>query len=330
MLSKVLKSRVNQLRDLLPRAVDGDEKVAIHQARVTTRRLKAAIDLLKPVLPDDPRKEFSRALRRLRRMLGPLRDLDVMLDQLQKWRGRHLPTSAIAWLSERLQDERRKLRARLGRKKRRQQFLGVREWDDLQANIATAEAEGPSLLENAAKMQLRSFAFCADQLVQARGSDSSQPSECGDVHELRIAGKLLRYTLELTEHTGHHVPKDALRSFKKLQESLGKWHDYLVMHERALRAAMEEQVAIHHPTLYGEVLKLAGLAWKRSERYLTQFTDRWSRDGKQILQQVMQAFEPAVQSEPLSEPPKEQSAAPLPPVPADDSAPSPSEEQGQT
>ena len=50
---------------------------------MTTRRLKAAIDVLQPILTPDHRKPFGKVLRNLRRRLGPLRDADVMIDHLE-------------------------------------------------------------------------------------------------------------------------------------------------------------------------------------------------------------------------------------------------------
>src|SRR6185312_16160926 len=55
------------------RAFDAD---AIHDARVATRRLKAAMGLLESVISSEHRKPFGKVLKKLRRRLGPLRDLD--------------------------------------------------------------------------------------------------------------------------------------------------------------------------------------------------------------------------------------------------------------
>ena len=58
---------VEELRGHVPKAMKHWDADAIHQARVATRRLKAALDLLKPVLSDEHLKPFSRASKRLRR-----------------------------------------------------------------------------------------------------------------------------------------------------------------------------------------------------------------------------------------------------------------------
>src|SRR4051812_26428693 len=82
-LLQYIDELVDALRTLIPKAFKEWDIEAVHQARVSTRRLKAALDLLEPVLSAQQRKPFGQVLKKLRRQLGPLRDLDVMLDHLK-------------------------------------------------------------------------------------------------------------------------------------------------------------------------------------------------------------------------------------------------------
>src|SRR3954453_51109 len=106
-LGEYVDGLVERLRELVPSAVKDGDIEAIHQARVATRRLKAAFDLVAPVTSDDHRKPLARTLKKLRRKLGPMRDLDVMLAHLAELKGRYRSrASAIGWLIERLNRER--------------------------------------------------------------------------------------------------------------------------------------------------------------------------------------------------------------------------------
>src|SRR5689334_14111928 len=107
-LCDTLNQRVEDLRCLVPRAVKSWDPEAIHDARVSTRRLKAAIDLIGPLLTRDPRRRFLKSLRRLRRTLAPLRDLDVMLAHLDEFAHNERLTAPAAWLARRLQQQRLK------------------------------------------------------------------------------------------------------------------------------------------------------------------------------------------------------------------------------
>ena len=55
-LIKYLDQLTDTLRTLIPAALKDHEVDAIHDARVATRRLKAALDLMRPVLSNRDRK----------------------------------------------------------------------------------------------------------------------------------------------------------------------------------------------------------------------------------------------------------------------------------
>ena len=67
---------------------------------------RPALSLLEQVLSNDSQEPFSRALKKLRRRLGPLRDLDVMIEHLEEVSatGRH--ALAAAWMTRQLEKER--------------------------------------------------------------------------------------------------------------------------------------------------------------------------------------------------------------------------------
>ena len=90
---------VEELRGHVPKAMKHWDAEAIHQSRVATRRLKAALDLLKPVLSDEHLKPFSRVTRKLRRRLGPMRDLDVMIEHLGDLNPSHMQRPLPGWIS---------------------------------------------------------------------------------------------------------------------------------------------------------------------------------------------------------------------------------------
>src|SRR5256885_12768930 len=95
--SEYLNARVDDLRRLISKALKW-ESDAIRQARATTRRLKAAIDLLDPVLTSGDWRPFTKTLKRLRKRLGPLRDLDVMLEHMEPLMGRRSCADGAGWL----------------------------------------------------------------------------------------------------------------------------------------------------------------------------------------------------------------------------------------
>jgi CHAD domain-containing protein len=73
----VVRQRVSTLAKALPGAAQGDP-VAVHMARVATRRLREALALTR----GRASRKVRASVRRLTRALGPIRELDVTLDLL--------------------------------------------------------------------------------------------------------------------------------------------------------------------------------------------------------------------------------------------------------
>jgi CHAD domain-containing protein len=285
-LTEFLNGRVEELRRLAPRALNSWERESIHQARVTTRRLKAALDLLEPVLVEESRRSFARVLRRLRRTLGPVRDVDVMLIHLEEYRDSPPVTDVVRWLNDQLQMRRAELRREAARTASTQSVLkGLGSWWAVESDLAEAEQAAASLAKRAIPRQLQSFVRRADRLTRLRENVTGEAHE--DVHALRIDGKLLRYTLELSGPLALNVPQPLLKSFKQLQDALGLWHDFVVLGEQALRVALDQELPLHDPRLHGQVLELAHRCWRKSEQFLNRFADLWSKRGNAIREQVL-------------------------------------------
>jgi CHAD domain-containing protein len=64
-------------------AVRQDEPDAIHQMRVTTRRLRSTLQAYRTILPAHATRHLSNELRRLGQVLGDARDDEVLSDYLQ-------------------------------------------------------------------------------------------------------------------------------------------------------------------------------------------------------------------------------------------------------
>jgi CHAD domain-containing protein len=63
-------------------ALEGRDPEGVHDMRVASRRLRAAIELYQDVFPKRRLKPMLREVKRLADALGRVRDLDVMLDRL--------------------------------------------------------------------------------------------------------------------------------------------------------------------------------------------------------------------------------------------------------
>jgi CHAD domain-containing protein len=275
-----LDGLLEQLRTHAATAILRRDEEAVHDARVATRRLGAALKLLAPVL--EPHRRLSRTLRKLRRRLGPVRDLDVMIGHLAEDHPEDT-CPAADWLREELEDQRRTAREELGR---RAGLLGKLQpecvpWRGLEdGRVQELLREGlPPLVEH--------WETCA----RALGTEKSL-----DAHELRVLGKQLRYTLELAAQAGLEVPEDLLKRFKRLQDELGLWHDGVVLCQAALAAAMDGERAYTDSRLFGQLLELGQAQWNLAQERLGRFRQLWAAVGSEVCQQIEQLLVAALPS----------------------------------
>lgn len=226
-LDTLLATRIAALDTTVPAALGG-EPVAVHQARVASRRLREVVPILAPVTPSADRA--GQAVRRVTRALGPVRELDVTTALYAEWTqasprhrlahaavGRALArgrATAIAALRRTLSP------AQLGRLR-------------LALDVLARDAEGVAVAEVAATVRAR-VAQRARRVVRAveRLGVLYAPER---LHAVRIAVKQLRYALEVRGRL-YRVPTAALlRQLRAVQDTLGRAHDLHVLGEHLRR-----------------------------------------------------------------------------------------------
>ncbi len=309
-LCQYLDQLVGDLVDLIPHALQRWNADAIHHARVVTRRLKAGADLLRPVLSDQHRKPFLATLRKLRRQLGPLRDADVMIAHLRKLSAIPRFRPAADWLIDRLAVQRESLHDQISAKIKIPAIMGkLGAWWAVRRELLDAAAAVDQLLADSLHAQLDAFATQADRVALAR-PDSDAPAPRQDPHELRISAKALRYTLEMAKIQGHPAAADLMKQFKKMQDALGLWHDFVVLTERAMALSVEHLLAHHDAPLQTAVLALAQHALAQSERQLRRFITLWTDRGADIAADIRAMYpDPAETMPPGTSPTPSRSTA---------------------
>jgi CHAD domain-containing protein len=206
----------------------------VHQARVAVRRLRSDLKTLATVLDPLWLRHLRSELRWLGEVLGHVRDVDVLFDHFS----RHLPKAAIEVegsqeLLAALAEQRRSgivaleaaldsdrylnLLDRLYAARRSPPFLGAPGNRTAPGGARRRASRGlPPLV----RRQWRTL----DKLVCRAGNDPSD----GDLHQIRIAAKQLRYASEAAAPVMGKAARRMARSAKSLQEILGDQHDAVV------------------------------------------------------------------------------------------------------
>ncbi len=279
-LGDYLATLLGQLEESLRVALlDGEER-AVHQSRVATRRLAAGLALYEPVLSPDLRAPVAKTLKRLRRKLGRARDLDVMIGHL-----RDLPAPAggraAEWAISVMQAQRRHQQEKLAQTDLGKLSARLAKWRLVEGEILEAAMASRTLLAESIHAGLADFSARADA-VAAGGSR--------DFHAVRIAGKSIRYLLEMARISRTAGVAGGVATFKRLQDSLGEWHDFAVLAHRLLEMSASAALPEHDSLLCREVLKMSADALTLADRSARRFIVLWRGRREKLLAMVDQRF----------------------------------------
>ncbi len=212
----------------------GSDPEDLHQLRVATRRLRAYLRAARPIVDESWAEELRGELAWLGSLLGPARDLDVLLARL---------TTEVATLEDdtwaaqplvaHLEAERAAAReTAVAALSSERYFALLDRLETVDVSPIPAGGEDVSLA-----------ALAAGELRRARRAAARVGQDPADdeLHALRIRVKRVRYALELAAHEVGTRGARAVGAAKKIQDVLGDHQDAVVAETR-IRA-----LAAFHP-----------------------------------------------------------------------------------
>jgi CHAD domain-containing protein len=211
----------------------GDDPEDVHQLRVATRRLRAILRAVRPLLDEAWANELRDELGWLGGALGPARDLDVLLD--------HLRAEAAGLEPEERRALRSLFRALEGRRasarKALRAALDSARYFELLDRLERDVGE-PRLRESTASLpELAAAEF--ERLRKAVRRLGPEPSD-EELHKVRIRGKRARYAAELAQGVVGAPAARFVKAAKKFQDLVGEHQDAVVA-EAALRSLATRQ-----------------------------------------------------------------------------------------
>ena len=219
---------------------DTADPEGLHDFRVALRRLRSFVRSCRQVLGPNVSPKTRRRLRRLAEATNQSRDLEVQLTWLESQRPDLTPRerTGLAWLRERLEE--RKLTSD-------RRFLDEIAKDlprvegKLREDLAVWPPEPgaePTTAQNLGRLVVELTGRLRGRLARVRSV-----ADQAETHAARIAGKRLRYLLELV---AERIPggEALIGRLKEFQDTTGAMHDADVLEEIvavALREAAAEQ-----------------------------------------------------------------------------------------
>jgi CHAD domain-containing protein len=200
----------------------------IHRMRVATRRLRSALTLFWDHLPSKKREFWQQQFRNMTKALGAARDTDVQLEVLHAIEEK-LPGPAfrpgIARLLLRHRQRRVQLQSDVLKTLDNLATSGV--LPDLRLKLTPwAERQDQVYLYSPALYHLGFDAVTAAlDAFLAYEPYIAQPECIQELHNMRIAAKKLRYTLEALAPLYSEDSKGVLQTLRLVQEYLGDIHD---------------------------------------------------------------------------------------------------------
>ncbi|HST88094.1 MAG TPA: CHAD domain-containing protein [Ktedonobacterales bacterium] len=237
---RAIREQMEKLRKARPDARAGDDPEGVHDMRVATRRMRTMLDVLAGC-PDADGKRLTRTRRRLKkpaRLLGAVRDLDVLIAREEGYAADHPKDSDDLEAFHRVLLQRRQ-RARDALKV----YLDGAKLDRILAAVdAFALDDGGAAVAGMPAVTVAQYAggaIWARYEGVLRLAATAGGGEMDRLHQLRIACKRLRYTLELFERELGASAGMLIAALKRAQDELGALHDGAV--ERELLAPLLEK-----------------------------------------------------------------------------------------
>jgi CHAD domain-containing protein len=319
----VVRRQLAVLRAKEPGTRLGEDPEELHDMRVATRRLRAALSLFAGVLPVRA-QVFHDELGWLGRLLGSVRDLDVQLagladmdEDTAAWRAEvddgHDP---LADLSELLHSEREAARAAL------LDGLDSMRWERLAKGLAAMAHQGPARRSVATRtpavIALPELVVARHDKVAKAARKAKRSGAVADFHRLRIRCKRLRYSLEFASEIYAGQTARYVRQLTAVQDELGLMQDAEVASLRLAEMATGD-TALPAATVF----VMGGVAERHRrdvDRYLRRLPKHASRVGGRAWRDLRDLLEDRRAEAEAAQPPVRRTLRAVP-SPAPDATP---------
>jgi CHAD domain-containing protein len=323
----VIRRQLQVLREKEPGTRLGEDPEELHDMRVATRRLRAALDVFANVLPARART-YRAELGWLGGVLGEVRDLDVQLEGLLAaagssgiWdevlgRAGHAPLEDLVALLER---DRMAARADL------LAALDSVRWERLANGLSTMARQGP--LRRSAAGNAAAVIGVPELVVQRHDAVSKAAKRArrsglvSDFHRLRIRCKRLRYSLEFSAGLYEGATTRFVRQLAGLQDELGHMQDHEVAATRLAELAAGD-TQLPAPTVF-VMGALAERHHRNVERLLRRLPKQVAKAGGAQWQDLLRVMERRQEQAEAALPPVRRTLRAVPGPPAADTEPAP-------
>jgi len=243
-LSVICETLIAEAHSAWAQLDDPDASEALHDLRVSIRRLRSVLRAFRVQLSHTIPKKLRRQFRDLQRATNPAREAEVQVAWIGARRQRCTRGQWIGarWLLQRLQEARDTGYAVSA-------DAVASKFPRLERRLQKRLDEAAAILETHGPAEVTFAAVCADLIrdhtasLEEELASVTEPTKEAETHSARICAKRLRYLLELVERDVAPA-RGAVEALKSLQDLLGDLHDAQVADEELAEAS--ETAATEH------------------------------------------------------------------------------------
>lgn len=227
-----LRKQLDALTKEMRGVREGREIEPVHQARVASRRMRAALGMFADCFDAKRIGKWRKRVKRLTQGLGAARDLDVQIAFIEAF------AASLDAKDRKYKPGVRRLLLRLKQERQAAQPEVLKTLE--------AVSKGNTLAEMYGQLEMVRFMLRTDDVslqspfvfqrtaehIRRRRRDLlvfehtlADAQDCAGHHQLRIAAKKLRYTMEICDPAYEGQLAPAIKAAKKLQSLLGEVHD---------------------------------------------------------------------------------------------------------
>lgn len=274
----------------------GENIEELHDMRVATRRMRTAFDIFGPAFEPKIMKRYLKGLRTTGRMLGEVRDMDVLLENAITYQG-NMKESKRPGLKPLLSEWKQiidKKRVKMTKHLQSEAYHSFKYNFNLFLQ-APENSKDPITQNDGTNSRVRDIVpvLIYSRYAAVRAYDAILPTaSVTQLHALRIEFKKFRYILEyfkeiLGDSAGH-----AITELKQLQDHLGELHDADVACQLVrdfLKDWDEDQMGKPIPERLNPEPIVTYLAYLYAERYrlIISFPELWKKFSRPEFRQII-------------------------------------------
>jgi CHAD domain-containing protein len=276
-----MKKQIDALKKVDP-GVRVDEPDAVHQLRVSARRMRSALATYRKFIDAPTANRLREELKWVASTVGQARDVEVMRERLKDMAAAEPPDLLMGPVVQRIEEE-------TGARYRAAHSSGLEAMDSERyfalLDALDAFLADPPLAEGAGKKAGKAVARCVAKDIKRLtkavcaaedaedATDVDQAAVDAALHEVRKSAKRLRYAAEAARPIHGKRAKRLAKAAEEIQETLGELQDSVVSRDLLRELAVQAYAEGGNAFSFG---RLHALEQARADRARAQFAHEWT------------------------------------------------------